>query len=277
MRTMESGLCIELFKQSRRRRWRICNLKSVFALFQTSVPLFQIGQFVKCRWIFLELSSKRHWGRLYERKWAAAYVRRKRNYFYGYGLHKTRTARINDSRFSSPLDRSNGDVVCFCTSHDFQQWLERSKLRNDWLRSGNSHILRYFFSFKFIFRSRLLCGAVQLNLCGNLDENFVSDQSGGLKEMFQQVDEVEFRQYFSALSWSRSFSRHCSACLGYEGLGYNWIESMRSICSPLQQSRGQRLSALTNTFTSKVSRDLDKPSPNYSARITRGFSWAWVE
>ena len=196
MRTMESGLCIELFKQSRRRRWRICNLKSVFALFQTSVPLFQIGQFVKCRWIFLELSSKRHWGRLYERKWAAAYVRRKRNYFYGYGLHKTRTARINDSRFSSPLDRSNGDVVCFCTSHDFQQWLERSKLRNDWLRSGNSHILRYFFSFKFIFRSRLLCGAVQLNLCGNLDENFVSDQSGGMKEMFQQMDEVEFRQYF---------------------------------------------------------------------------------
>ena len=53
-----------------------------------------------------------------------------------------------------------------------------------------------FFSFKFIFRSRLLCGAVQLNLCGNLDENFVSDQSGGLKEMFQQMDEVEFRQYF---------------------------------------------------------------------------------
>ena len=148
MRTMESGLCRKLFKQSRRRRWRICNLKSVFALFQTSVPLFQIGQFVKCRWIFLELSSKRHWGRLYERKWAAAYVRRKRNYFYDYGLHKTRTARINDSRLSSPLDRSNGDVVCFCTSHDFQQWLERSKLRSDWLRSGNRHILRYFFFFQ---------------------------------------------------------------------------------------------------------------------------------
>ena len=65
--------------------------------------------------------------------------------------------------------------------------------------------------------------------------------------------------------------------LGYEGLGYNWKESMRSICSPLQQSRGQRLSALTNTFKSKVSRDLDKPSPNSSVRITRGLSWPWVE
>ena len=66
--------------------------------------------------------------------------------------------------------------------------------------------------------------------------------------------------------------------LGLEGLGYNWKESMLSIFSPLQQSRGQGLSALTNTFTScKVSRDLDKPSPNSSARITRGLSWPWVE
>ena len=67
-----------------------------------------------------------------------------------------------------------------------------------------------FFSFKFIFRSRLLCGAVQLNLCGNLSENFFTDQSGGMKEMFQQMDEVEFRQYFRL---SLSFSCHCSACL----------------------------------------------------------------
>ena len=57
----------------------------------------------------------------------------------------------------------------------------------------------FFFSFKFLFRSRLLCGAVQLNLFGNLDENFVSDQSGGMKEIFQQMDEVEFRQYFGSL------------------------------------------------------------------------------
>ena len=131
-----------------------------------------------------------------------------------------------------------------------------------------------FFSFKYIFRSRLLCGAVQLNLCGNLDENFVSDQSGGLKEMFQQMDEVKFRQYFRL---SLIFLPLQRVSLGYEGLGYNWKESMRSICSPLQQSRGQRLSALTNTFTSKVSRDLDKPSPNASARVTRGLSWPWVE
>ena len=133
-----------------------------------------------------------------------------------------------------------------------------------------------FFSFKFIFRSRLLYGAVQLNLCGNLSENFFSDQSGGMKEMFQQMDEVKFRQYFR-LSLSLIFPPLHRVSLGYEGLGYNWKESMRSICSPLQQSREQRLSALTNTFKSKVSRDLDKPSPNSSARITRGFSWPWVE
>ena len=35
------------------------------------------------------------------------------NHLYEYGLHKTRTARINGSRLSSRPDRSNDDVVYY--------------------------------------------------------------------------------------------------------------------------------------------------------------------
>ena len=38
--------------------------------------------------------------------------RTQRNHLYEYGLHKTRTARINGSRLSSRPDRSNDDVGC---------------------------------------------------------------------------------------------------------------------------------------------------------------------
>ena len=54
-----------------------------------------------------------------------------------------------------------------------------------------------------------------LNLCGNLDKNFVSDQSGGLKEMLQQMDEVEF----SSLVKQVIFPPLQRVSLGYEGLG----------------------------------------------------------
>ena len=63
-------------------------------------------------------------------------------------FHKTRTARINGSRLISRPDRSNDDVVCLSASRNFRQWLERAKMRNDWLRPGKSPYFTLSFSFQ---------------------------------------------------------------------------------------------------------------------------------
>lgn len=47
---------------------------------------------------------------------AAAYIRREQTHLYGYGIHKTRTARINGSRLSSWPTGSSDDVFCFDAS-----------------------------------------------------------------------------------------------------------------------------------------------------------------
>ena len=45
-----------------------------------------------------------------QRKQSAAYMRREGNHLYEYGLHKTRTTRINGSRLSTRPNLSNDDV-----------------------------------------------------------------------------------------------------------------------------------------------------------------------
>ena len=57
-------------------------------------------------------------------------------------------------------------------------------MRNDWLWSGKSPYFTLSFSFQINVSVKISAGLLQ-NLCRNLDEKLVSDQSSGLKEMFQ--------------------------------------------------------------------------------------------
>ena len=84
---------------------------------------------------------------------AAAYIRRERNHLhvYEYGLRKMGTALVNGSHLSSRQDRSIDDVVCFCASGNFQQWLERRKCERIGFGQENRHILHCSFRFNLIF------------------------------------------------------------------------------------------------------------------------------
>ena len=112
------------------------------------------------------------------------YIRDERNHLYECGLQKMRTAGINGSRLSPRPDQSNDDVVCFGAS-------ERAKKRNDWLWSGKSPYFSLSFSFQINisvkFRARLL-----RNVCGNLVQKLVSDQSvEWIKRHVLAMDEEE--------------------------------------------------------------------------------------
>ena len=142
---------------------------------------------------------------------AAAYIRGERNHLYEFGLHKTRTAGVNGSLLSPRPDQSNDDVVCFGAS-------ERAKKRNDCLWSGKSPYFTLSFSFQINisvkFRVRLL-----RNLCGNLIEKFVSDQS--VEWIVPAMDEVEKMDEISgSLVKQVIFPPMQRACLGHEGLVY---------------------------------------------------------
>ena len=127
-------------------------------------------------------------------------------------LHKTRTAGINGSRLSPRPDQSNDDVVCFGAS-------ERTKKRNDWLWPGKSPYFTPSFSFEIgisvKFRARLL-----RNLCGNLAEKFISDQSGEwIKRDVPAMDEVEKMDEISgSLGQQVIFPPIQGASLGLEGI-----------------------------------------------------------
>ena len=145
---------------------------------------------------------------------AAAYIRGERNHLYEFGLHKTRTAGVNGSLLSPRPDQSNDDVVCFGAS-------ERAKKRNDCLWSGKSPYFTLSFSFQINisvkFRVRLL-----RNLCGNLIEKFVSDQSvEWIKSDVPAMDEGEKMDEISgSLVKQVIFPPMQRACLGHEGLVY---------------------------------------------------------
>ena len=112
-------------------------------------------------------------------------------------------------------DQSNDDVVCFGAS-------ERAKKRNDWLWSGKSPYFTLLFSFQINisvkFRVRLL-----RNLCGNLIEKFVSDQSvEWIENDVLAMDEVEkMDEISSSLVKQVIFLPMQRASLGHEGLVYN--------------------------------------------------------
>ena len=158
--------------------------------------------------------------------------------------------------------------------------------RNDWLWSKKSP----YFAFFQINISVKISVALLRNLCGNLDKKFVSNQSSGLKEMFQGCVwmRCSLDKILSFLVQQVTFPPLQRASLSCEGLELRslhseWKENLRKhlsfmaakpLLGPratrpyLQQSFtasagcGQRFSAVyTNTFTSKVSRGLDKPNP----------------
>ena len=106
------------------------------------------------------------------------------NHLYECGLHKTRTAGINGSRLSPRPDQSNDDVVCFGAS-------ERAIKRNDWLWSGKSPYFTLSFSFQINISVKFRASLLR-NLCVNLAEKFVSDQSvEWIKRDVPAMDEVE--------------------------------------------------------------------------------------
>ena len=181
---------------------------------------------------------------------ATAYIRGERNHLYECGLHKMRTAGRNGSRFSPRPDQSNDDVVCFGAS-------ERAKKRNDWLWSGKSPYFTLSFSFQLTFRSSLELGCWQTSAETSSKSSSAISQSSVLKG-------VRWRKWtkFPALLWSRSFSRQCSARLLAMKV---WYIIENSVCAAIVHSfskpRKTYECIYTNTFTSKLSRGLDKSSP----------------
>ena len=149
-----------------------------------------------------------------------------------------------------------------------------------WLALVRKITIFYSFSFQIIVSVKISAGLLQ-NLCRNLDEKLVSDQSIGLKEMFQCwmrsiVDKI------SVSLCSRSFLRHCSA--RFKGCALRkteespvlWICEIQvgevwdiiienGVCAAIVHSfrkpRTAFESIYTNTFLSPVSHSLVKPSP----------------
>ena len=87
-------------------------------------------------------------------------------------------------------------------------------------------------------------------------------QSSKLKEMFQRW--MRWRKWtkFPALLWGRSFSHQCSARLLAMKV---WYVIENRACAAIVHSFSKRRKTYeciyTNTFTSKLSRGLEKPSP----------------
>ena len=99
---------------------------------------------------------------------------------------------------------------------------ERAKKRNDWLLSGKLPYFTLPFSFQINisvkFRARLL-----RNLCGNLVEKFVSNQSvEWIKGDIKVMDKVEIMDEISgSLMKQVIFPPMQHASLRHEGLIYN--------------------------------------------------------
>ena len=118
------------------------------------------------------------------------------------------------------------------------------------------------FSFQINISVKIIVGLLR-NLYRNLNEKFVSDQSSGLKEMFQEcmgmrwsIDEI-----FGSLVQQVIFPPLQRASLSREDLGYNWKQSVQSNRSRLQQAADNVWVLLYEHFHVKVGSGLDKPNP----------------
>ena len=128
-----------------------------------------------------------------------------------------RTAGINGSRLSPRPDQSNDDVVCLVRASE-----GASKKAKRLALVRKIAFFTLSFSFKSTisvkFRARLL-----RNLCGNLVEKFVSDQSvEWIKRDVPARDEMKKMDEISgSLVKQVIFPPMQRASLGHEGLVYN--------------------------------------------------------
>ena len=101
------------------------------------------------------------------------------------------------------------------------------------------------------------------NLCGNLVEKFVSDQSvEWIERGVPGMDEVEKKDGISGSLVKQVISRQCSARLSAMKVWYI-IENRAcaAIVHSFSKPRKTYECMYTNTYTSKLSRGGDKPSP----------------
>ena len=164
-----------------------------------------------------------------------AYIRRERNYLYDYGLHKTQTARMNGSGLSLRPDHSWPEMTWFVFVPPviLQQWLKRAKMGNTCLLSGKSSYFTLPFSFQINILVKISIGLLE-NLCGSVNEKFLSDQSSSLKEMLRWWMKWSLDEISGSLVQQVIFPPLQRASFSLEGLGCNWKQSMGSYRSRLQ-------------------------------------------
>ena len=151
-------------------------------------------------------------------------------------------------------------------------------------------MLHYLFRFKLTFRSRLLCGVVAILL----RKPWRKVRQWSIIEWFGRdvpaMDEVGFRRNFRLSCAAGHFPATAARVSRPWSLGYNWKQSMRSTLprpqhsalasAKLQQAKSQTTfeCIYKNTFTSKVSLGLDKPSPKLLGQDEPRFELAtgWI-
>ena len=168
---------------------------------------------------------------------AVAYIRGERNHLYECGLHKTQTAGINGSRLSPRPDQSNDDVVCFGATEQ--------KSETTGFGQENRHILHCRFLFKLTFRSSLQLGCWETCAETSSKGSSAISRSGELKEMFRGWMRWRKWMKFPAPSWSRSFSRQCSARLSAMKV---WYIIENRACASMCSNRLQFQQAAENVW-----------------------------
>ena len=140
-------------------------------------------------------------------------------------------------------------------SRNFQQWIEPAKSETIGLGQENCHILHSLFRFKLTFRSRFVLGC-----CKTFAETSTKDSSAINRVVWKRIFSYGWNGVwtkFTALSYSSSFSRHCSARLS---AAKAWDIIEKKACAAVVHgfSKPQTTSGCiyTNTFTSTISRRL---------------------
>lgn len=142
-------------------------------------------------------------------------------------------------------------VVCFGATRNF----ERAKKRNDWLWTGNRHILYRRVLFKLTFRSRL-----ELGFCETCAESSSKTSSSAISRVDWKGYSGdgwggENRRNFQLSRAAGHFPANAALVFRPEGLVYNWKQSMSK---HVQQSfsgsasRGQPMSAFIRTLSRQV-------------------------
>ena len=199
-----------------------------------------------------------YYGHLYESKISCGL------FYSGRGLHKRQKEPFIWLRLTSDANCWYKWFTASSAARPVQWWrslfwCERAseqKSETTGFGQENCHILHCRFLFNLTFWSSLDLGCWETCAETSSKKSLPISQSSGLKEMFRRW--MRWRKWtkFPALSWSRSFSRQCSARLSAMKVWYI-IENRAcaSMCKHVQQSfrasasRGKRMSALIRTLS----------------------------